>query len=361
MRPALLSPVAWRDFLSMLSFLDKPSRAIRAAADLSDAYSFAAFPNAGLANKLFVWARASCFAHLNQIPILCSSWGVVHWGSLFRRDQRARFYGKTFTGSSALDPLRRSFVVASYARVHASNVARLERPRSIPTLYVFSGYPATEDYFEQIREHRDLLRESLVRIVRSRHRARLKSMIPPVIAVHVRAGDFRPLRDGEEFGRWGHVRAPLSYYLDLINGVRALAGTCLPVTIFSDSSEGVVRSLLSLENTSMAERSPDIVDLLQLSRSKVLITSPSSTFSYWAGFLSDAVVLTHPTLYKAALRPETVDVRRFQGGALGSHQTWPAELASAVDTEFARSGAVKEPRDWFLRTAASLASAQSND
>jgi hypothetical protein len=34
--------------------------------------------------------------------------------------------------------------------------------------------------------------------------------------------------------------------------------------------------------------------LILLSRSKIIITSAGSTFSYWAGFLSDSPIIMHP-------------------------------------------------------------------
>ncbi len=55
-----------------------------------------------------------------------------------------------------------------------------------------------------------------------------------------------------------------------------------------------LNSLFTLENISMSEGNPDIVDMVLLSRSEIIVTATGSTFSYWAGFLSDVPVILHP-------------------------------------------------------------------
>jgi len=44
----------------------------------------------------------------------------------------------------------------------------------------------------------------------------------------------------------------------------------------------------------LADDAPDIVDIYLMSRSRVLMTSIRSTFSYWSAFLSDGHVIRAP-------------------------------------------------------------------
>ena len=55
-----------------------------------------------------------------------------------------------------------------------------------------------------------------------------------------------------------------------------------------------LNSYLHLKIFLMSEGNPDIVDMVLLSRSEIIVTAKGSTFSYWAGFLSDVPVILHP-------------------------------------------------------------------
>jgi hypothetical protein len=71
-----------------------------------------------------------------------------------------------------------------------------------------------------------------------------------------------------------------------------------------------------MESISMVEGNTDIVDLLLMSKSKVIVTSAGSTFSYWAGFLSDAVIIMHPDHIYSPIRPSTVDEILYEGALI---------------------------------------------
>ena len=50
-----------------------------------------------------------------------------------------------------------------------------------------------------------------------------------------------------------------------------------------------------LSNTKFFNSNSDLEDMLILSKSKIIITSCNSTFSYWAAFISNSPVITHPS------------------------------------------------------------------
>ena len=121
-----------------------------------------------------------------------------------------------------------------------------------------------------------------------------RQLTSPEIGLHVRRGDFRKLADGETFGEDGCVQTPLEYFIDVVRKIRKGAQSELPVTVFSDARKNELEQLLKLGNVYFSEKRKDIIDLLWLSKSKIIVCSPSSTFSYWAAFLSSAYVVHHP-------------------------------------------------------------------
>jgi hypothetical protein len=89
----------------------------------------------------------------------------------------------------------------------------------------------------------------------------------------------------------GNQITPSEYFYKGINLIRDVVGENLPVTIFTDADEQELTGLLNLPNVQIAENKPDMLDIILLSRSKIMLLSRSSTFGYWAAFLSDAIVV----------------------------------------------------------------------
>jgi hypothetical protein len=159
-----------------------------------------------------------------------------------------------------------------------------------------------------------------------RHRRLLESLPPPVIGVHVRHGDFHPLPPNTVF-QGGGCRTPLDYFVERIEGIRQLHGSQLPVTVFSDGHDDSLADLLRLPAVKRDPPNAAIVDLLQLSRSQVILSSAGSSFSYWAIFLSDVPGLHHPVDQMDRMtRPDAVLRKVFEGSVSGPCTEWPALL-----------------------------------
>lgn len=291
---------------------------------------WARLPHAGLGNMLFVWARALVFARLNGLPLLTSGWSRIHLGPILRCERQWRFYGRYFR---ALDSVPWSLKwLARFGSAHITEpeVALLDSPPGSNRVYVFSRIPHWRDYFGSFREQRDLVRVSLLQMLQAKHQERLQQLARPWIGVHIRRGDFRLLRPGEDFSKVGLVRTPLDYFIDLIAGVRQIHGRDLPVMVFSDGHDHELEAVLRLSGVGRAPRQPDVLDLLLLARSRLIIASAGSTFSYWAGFLADAPLLLHPDHIHAPLRPADVNQQYFEGGVRGPAAGWPALLKQNI-------------------------------
>jgi hypothetical protein len=149
-------------------------------------------------------------------------------------------------------------------------------------------------------------------------------MTQPLVALHVRRGDFRPLAPGEDFRRVGGVRTPDNYFLEIVSGLRAAAGYQAPVTIYSDGTDEELAFLLRLPAVWRATSFNDVTDLLALSRARMIVTSSGSTYGEWAAFLSDGVVLRHPDHIHAPIRPENVRRIAYEGPPPRTADEWKA-------------------------------------
>jgi hypothetical protein len=173
--------------------------------------------------------------------------------------------------------------------------------------------PSWEEYFEGLKENRQLAIELLYKVTLPRLMDQVKQMTAPVIGLHVRLGDFRNLLPGEDFSKVGAVRTPGEYFIHIINGIRKIHGTTLPVSVFTDGRADELEDILSLPGVTLIEGNNDLADLLLLSRSKIIVTSAGSTFSYWAGFLSDAVLIMHPDHLHESIRTPEANELSYEG------------------------------------------------
>jgi hypothetical protein len=148
-------------------------------------------------------------------------------------------------------------------------------------------------------------------------------MEAPEIAVHIRRGDFK----------LGNPVTPNAFFIECIRFIRARIKRPLAVTVFTDAHPGEIKDVLALENVRLAEQKPDILDILQMSKSKIIILSRSSTFSYWAAFLSDAIVIKHIDDWQDNIRPEDVNRERFEGKISFEKPCTLKALAAALENE----------------------------
>ncbi len=290
-------------------------------------------PKAGLGNQLFPLIKAHVFAHLNKLPIIVTNYHHIRLGPYLRREKNKRKYHGFFRFQrSALGALweRRKLAVTKYYKsVEEPPITNIGAKYLKDTVYVFSAMPSWVNYFEGLKENRELAIEILNKIVRPELAIRVNQSGEPVIGVHVRLGDFRKLNPGEDFSRVGAVRTPQDYFIHVINGIREIHGTNLPVSVFTDGHAGELERILALPGVELVSGNNDLVDLFLLSRSKIIITSAGSTFSYWAGFLSDAILVMHPDHLHEPIRPGEVNELSYEG-IFDEHEPRLASLIRSI-------------------------------
>jgi hypothetical protein len=274
-----------------------------------------------------VWARGFVFSELNGIPLNVTGWNRLRAGPLLRGEICRHYFGQFYVRrQSSLWQWLRALVL--YQRAVEPPVAQLESDRRV--LYVFSQVPHWRDFFADLKPHREFVRSSLRKLVTNSILEEVEAKCKPIVSIHVRHGDFRPLRPGEDFARVGHVRTPISYFRDLIDLLTAIAGRPLPVTLFSDGDSVDLGELLALPNVTRHMPQAAIADLLLMAQSKILVPSASSTFSYWAAFLSEAAILLHPAHVHAPIRPAKVNAQFFEGPAPSTVSECPELLRDNI-------------------------------
>lgn len=240
------------------------------------------FPKTGLGNMLLVWANAAVFAHLNKLPLYTSTWWGFHWGAIFRGEQKKRFYAGYFVETSLAD------LLLIWVGLHTKKVLRnpalftLDSSyRQLHELYLFDKLLTHERMFINLSKHKDFISRSLYQMLQEHHKYSLNKLEAPAMSVHVRRGDFKTTNQATS----------MSFFVEGIRAVRAAIGTNIPVTVFSDADENELFELFKLPEIKMTTKKADILDILLMSKSRIMILSQSSSFSYWAAFLSDALVI----------------------------------------------------------------------
>ncbi|OLE51005.1 MAG: hypothetical protein AUG51_24865 [Acidobacteria bacterium 13_1_20CM_3_53_8] len=282
----------------------------------ASSFCYAQLPRAGLGNMLLVWARAQAFAHLNDIELIVASWGGVKVGPILRRERQSRFYFGYFKKNGNRNFFRRQMILRTYQWIVEPEIERLSNRHNdaAGNLYVFNQIPHWADYFKGIKEHRKLILNRLYSMLEEKHREELAGLESP----------------GEDFAKVGHVRAPFSYFTNAIERLRAVSGKPLPVTIFSDGYDDELEELLKLPHVTRSCATSDVTDLLLLSKARVIIPSPGSTFGYWSAFLSNAAVLHHPDHFHSTVRSETFNRSFYEGCAKGETDSWPSLLKENI-------------------------------
>jgi hypothetical protein len=288
----------------------------------NQALVYAALPKTGLGNLLLVWSRAKLFSHLNQMPLVTIGWSGIRWGAWLRGEKKKRMYWDYFQETPFIMKWK-ACLLKQVVQVVRDPVIERITTNSQPAIFLFTQPAVQDDLFGDFREHRQFLRTEIYRLLKPALCSQLHAVHTPEISVHIRRGDFtisNPL-------------TPIRFFVEAINFIRSAAGKSLSVTVFTDAGEREIKDVLALPNTRMAEKKADILDILQMSKSRVIVLSRSSTFSYWAAFLSEAIIIKPFEDWQEDLRPADVNRRSFEGKICFSKPATLEPLAAAIQKE----------------------------
>lgn len=273
-------------------------------------------PKAGLGNQLFPLMHALVFGKLNSLPVIITGYHAVKIGPWLRGEKSKRRYRGFFTFEKnwlgeASDRRKVKRLEKRFEQVIEPEVVELSASELEDKVFVFKETGDYHDYFARLKDHRQQVIDTFYSIVNPVILAELNNKEAPVIGVHIRMGDFRKLKVGETY-QSGHVRPPEFLFIDLINKIRKVKGSNLPVSVFTDGYSKELEKILSLKNAFLVENNSDLLDLLLLSKSKLIIPTQASTFSAWTVFFSAAPAVL-PINYVKSLRPPNMYKTIYEG------------------------------------------------
>ena len=262
----------------------------------------ARLPRAGLGNKLFVWARALVFAKKNNLPLYIIGFNRIHIGPFLRREKAKRFYFGQFKKNSVA--VQMIYLQHIFTKTSIVKEPDLESEAiQFNTRYLFDQIPSWKNYFGSIWSYRLMIKEAFFEILSEKVKEQVNQNNSNIeVGIHIRMGDFKTLPTGADFKLFGASRTPLNYFIDCVQKITGLLKVSPKATIFSDGYKEELEEILNLENITLSECSIDVVDLINLSRSKIIITSAHSSFSEWAGFLSESPIIRHPEHMHSKIR-----------------------------------------------------------
>lgn len=283
---------------------------------------------AGLGNNLFVWAKSAIFSHINELPLYISPWTRINWGAMLRRENKYRFYYGYFNKPSLQDTLSLKIKYLMYdKKVLQDHQEKIDTNQfSKDTILIFNEMTHWSDHFGGIREHRDFIIQAFENMLSDAIKNRIAEREKPFIGVHIRMGDFAKYNPAVPFASVGGVRTPLDYFKDLIFQIRDFYQKDVPVTIFSDGSPEELDELLQLPNVKLSVGEPDVVDMMLLSKSKIIIAAAGSTFSAWAGFFANTPMIKHYDHLHKPYRDDKTNQLFYEGGAKENWKEWDTLL-----------------------------------
>jgi hypothetical protein len=258
---------------------------------------------AGLGNLLVTWAHAEVFAHRTGAQRIAPFWTRPKIGPLLRGERDLRYYVGLFRRNGAIGGVRRRFILATRRRITPGEYAAdpgAARERGDIVVFTFPD----RDAYAELSPSRAFLRERLDAMLAPRVRRRLARYPEgPEVALHVRRGDRRPLPFGQPFGDdWG-PGLPEEWFIGVVESIRHAAGRRVPVTVFSDARPDQIGRLLALEGVRPAPPESAVVDMLVMSRARVLVPTGSSTLSLWSSLLGEMPTVHYPGVLER-LKPD---------------------------------------------------------
>jgi hypothetical protein len=254
----------------------------------SELYCTAHLPSAGLANRLFPWARSIVYSHRHGLRRIAPNWETFKIGPILRRERDWRWYWGQFSPPAGeVTGLQRY-----WKRLVLPVIPGPERLEDPPTatkgIVTFTGLT---DCFGQLNDQVDLLRRELLAVVTPRWRKFGTAGPIAPIGMHVRRGDFTPVNSMADLLKVGSHQTPLSWFIHTLRRIREAAGSNVPAFIVTDGKHDQVAELLREPSVTVVETGSAIGDLLSLGTARVLIGSYGSSFSAWGTFLAQCPAL----------------------------------------------------------------------
>jgi len=255
-------------------------------------YCIAVTPNAGLANKLFPWARSKIFSYYHGVPMLRTFWNQFKVGPPLRRERDKRFYLDIFKPiAGEIGGFKKWQVYLTYKKICEPEDLKRLPPSKSNQLVVFEGIKN----FGCLLPFREFVCKELLTAVNDKWLSEVSALGRlPSIGMHIRCGDFKTANSSLDFQSKNSkfLRTPIDWFVKNLIKLRKLRGENLEAFIVTDGSRRDVKPILDLGNVRLVRTGSAIGDMLTLSCAKVILASGGSTFSGWSAYLRGAMSLS---------------------------------------------------------------------
>lgn len=233
----------------------------------------------GLGNLLLPWARAILFSKLYGVTLVEPTWPQLKIGTILRREKDLRTYYDLFKSSkSSIQGFHKILLLSSSKKLNEKQGQELMTSGLVDLddkenkVIIFEGLG---QLFKPLTQYHNLIYQELISIVKDTHLGGLATDFNNSISCHVRLGDFK----------LAGLNTPLGWYREAIEKLRNELGYCVDCNIFSDGTDEELQQLLDLPKTKRVCFGSSVSDLIALTRSRVLLCGPNSSFSQWALFM----------------------------------------------------------------------------
>ncbi len=254
---------------------------------------YARIPKSGLGNCMLVWAHALVFAKMNNLELVTGRWQKFRWGAILRGERKKRFYGGYFKETSLMQLFRFRISTVFHKKYYDPDFKIWTEKGN--SLFIFTKISPDRNLFLRLRPYEKFIQKSIIDILTEDLRKKYEKLSLPEIAIHVRRGDFRI----------ANPITPEKFFISAINEIRQRTNRELSVTVFTDADANEIPEILSMPRVTLSANKEDLLDILQMSKSKYLVLSRSSTFSYWAAFLSNATVIMQADDWQKRIKDES--------------------------------------------------------
>jgi len=229
------------------------------------------FMGSGLANCLFIYARAVILGDKYKLEIINPSWIQFNIGPYIRREKDKRHYNGLFK-SFGIKNAKKHWLL--WTQKVFSETTALDTIKK--GMIVVEGL---KNYFSDLHFKSEIVRSHLLGIVNDNDLASYNNMNTSFIGVHIRLGDY-------DLGS----RISFDWYLKIMQLISDNCDSKIEFLVFSDGSAEELSEVISFPNTKLVFFGSAIADILVLSKAKFIIAS-DSTFSAWAAYLGQVPIL----------------------------------------------------------------------
>ena len=232
----------------------------------------------GLANCLFIAARAYLKAKDTGCELLRPSWERLSVGQWLRREKDKRFYYGLFKDDSFWAKLRKAWLIRFSKQVEVE--------------------AGLKNFFEDIIDRQSEVREWLLAAVNPDAIKEVPATLDKCIAVHIRLGDFPP-----------RYRTPNAWYGAIIKSIHKAVGHTVETLVFSDGTDEELQEVLNIPGVKRVFYGNALADIVAISRCGMLIAGKYSTFSAWGAFLGKVPSIFSAIEYGRVVPDGGYDVR----------------------------------------------------